>query len=316
MKFQSRRKRLHWTLVIAVLLFSAIFPVKPAVAEGLPEEIPLPAGFQPEGITFGIGPNFYVGSIPSGAIFHGNLRSGKGELLVEPQEGRMAIGLAFDRRSRYLYAAGGPTGKGFVYDARSGETVAILDLTDPGSFINDVVVTRRAAYFTDSSRPVLYRVPLLEAGKLPDPPVVEEIQLSGDYVFVPEEFNANGIEATRNGKWLVIVHSFRGELYRVDPHTGQATLIDLNGGSVQNGDGLLLHRGKLFVVQNFLNQIAVVRLNDPLTSGRIVRTVTDPDFSIPTTIDNFRNALYVVNARFDTPPTPETEYEVVRVNGR
>jgi hypothetical protein len=257
-----------------------------------------------------------VGSIPSGAIFHGNLRSGKGELLVEPQEGRMAIGLAFDRRSRYLYAAGGPTGKGFVYDARSGETVAILDLTDPGSFINDVVVTRRAAYFTDSSRPVLYRVPLLEAGKLPDPPVVEEIPLSGDYVFVPEEFNANGIEATRNGRWLVIVHSFRGELYRVDPDTGQATLIELNGGSVQNGDGLLLRRGKLFVVQNFLNQIAVVRLNDPLTSGRIVRTVTDPDLRIPTTNDNFRNALYVVNARFDTPPTPETEYEVVRVNGR
>jgi hypothetical protein len=25
------------------------------------------------------------------------------------------------------------------------------------------------------------------------------------------------------------------------------------------------------------------------------------------------HSLYVVNARFDTPPTPETEYEVVRV---
>jgi hypothetical protein len=69
----------------------------------------------------------------------------------------------------------------------------------------------------------------------------------------------------------------------------------------------------LFVVQNRLNQIAVVELNADLTAGTITETLTDSDFRVPTTIARFGNALYAVNARFGTPPTPETEYEVVRV---
>jgi hypothetical protein len=34
---------------------------------------------------------------------------------------------------------------------------------------------------------------------------------------------------------------------------------------------------------------------------------------VPTTIAAFGDALYAVNARFDTPPTPDTDYDVVRV---
>jgi hypothetical protein len=66
-------------------------------------------------------------------------------------------------------------------------------------------------------------------------------------------------------------------------------------------------------VQNRLNQIAVVKLDSQLTEGTITETITSPDFRVPTTIALFGNALYAVNARFGTPPTPDTEYEVVRV---
>jgi hypothetical protein len=41
--------------------------------------------------------------------------------------------------------------------------------------------------------------------------------------------------------------------------------------------------------------------------------ITDSDFDVPTTIDEFGKRLYAVNARFTTPPTPETEYWVTRV---
>ena len=37
------------------------------------------------------------------------------------------------------------------------------------------------------------------------------------------------------------------------------------------------------------------------------------DFDVPTTAARFGNSLYAVNARFSTPPTPTTEYQVVRV---
>jgi hypothetical protein len=187
-------------------------------------------------------------------------------------------------------------------------------LKDPSlSFINDVIVTRSAAYFTDSFQPVLYRVPLGPGGELPDLSEVEEIALGGDFNFVPGAFNTNGIDATPDGESLVIVHSSMGVLYHVDPETGVATQIDLGGGTVPNGDGILLDDMTLYVVQNRLNQIAVVRINPELIAGEIVAIITDPAFDVPTTIAEFGDSLYAVNARFGAPPTPDTEYEIVQV---
>jgi hypothetical protein len=279
-----------------------------------PEVIPLPNGFRPEGIAIGRGTDFYVGSLANGSIFKGDLRTGEGAIRVPPQAGRIAVGLAYDERTNYIYAAGGPGGAGYVYDAATGEGVAAFQFTSGSTFVNDVVVTRNAAYFTDSFQPFLYKVPLTKNGKLPDPAQVESIPLGGDFEFVAGAFNTNGIDATPNGKWLVIVQSSLGRLYRVDPGSGAASLIDLGGASVPNGDGILLDGKKLYVVQNALNQIAVIRLQLKTGTGELVDVITSPNFRVPTTIDEFGKALYAVNARFGTPPTPDTEYEVVRVN--
>lgn len=302
-------------LLVSILILALSLPlIASAPAKPFPQVIPLPNGFQPEGIAAGHGTTFFVGSIPTGAIYRGDLRTGQGALLVPGQAGRRAIGLDFDGRTKLLYVAGGPTGAAFVYDALTGADVASVQLTsEAATFVNDVVVTRAAAYFTDSSRPVYYRLPLANDGTLPDPPTVEEIPLSGDYQHVPGAFNANGITATPNGKWLIIVNSVQGALYRLEAGAGHATRIDLGGAAVPNGDGILLHGKTLYVVQNFLNQIAVVRLDPQLTSGSVTTVITSPLFRIPTTVARFGNALYVVNARFDTPPAPDTEYEVVRV---
>jgi len=77
---------------------------------------------------------------------------------------------------------------------------------------------------------------------------------------------------------------------------------------VNNGDGILLQGKTLYVVQNSLNQIAVVNLNQSFTFGNIVDVITNPLFRVPTTLAKFGDALYAVNARFGTPPTPDTEY--------
>lgn len=299
-------------LVLLLIAFSSSM-IAAAPAKAFPDVIPLPNGFQPEGIATGKGHTFYVGSIPTGAVFRGDLRTGEGEVLVPAQEDRAAIGLKYDERTGLLFVAGGTTGFAFIYDGETGTDQGAIQLTtDVPRFINDVVITRDAAYFTNSMQPELYRVPLANNGE----PLLtsETIPLSGDYVFTPGEFNANGIAATPNGDTLIIVNSVDGLLYNVDPDTGEATLIDLGGETVPNGDGILLQGKTLYVVQNQLNQIAVVELNSELTEGTIVDTITDSDFRVPTTIARFGNSLYAVNARFGTPPTPDTEYEVVRVS--
>jgi hypothetical protein len=111
------------------------------------------------------------------------------------------------------------------------------------------------------------------------------------------------------------VNTVDGVLYKVRPGSGVAKRIDLGGATLLNGDGILLQGKTLYVVQNRMNKIAVVRLtNFDLDEGEVVDTITDSDFRVPTTIASFGDSLYAVNARFDTTPTPDTEYEVVRVS--
>ncbi len=142
----------------------------------------------------------YSGSRANGAIYAADLRTGQGAILVPGQAGRVAVGLSFDARTNYIFAAGGPTGKAYVYDASTGALVREYTLTAAtGTFINDVIVTRDAAYFTDSLQAVYYRVPLGPGGRLAAPNAVETIPLSGDFQFVPGQFNSNGIEVTPNG---------------------------------------------------------------------------------------------------------------------
>lgn len=306
----ASRRSFH---ILSVLILSAAM-IAAAPLQAFPDVIPLPDGFQPEGIAVGTGHTFYVGSIPTGAVYSGDLRTGEGDVLVPAQSGRMAIGLKYDERTGLLFVAGGPTGFAYIYDGETGANVDEIQLTTGPRFINDVVITRDAAYFTNSQQPVLYRVPLENNGELPATLQVQEIPLTGDYVFTPNAFNANGIAATPNGDTLIIVNSVDGVLYNVDPATGVATRIDLGGAAVPNGDGILLQGKTLYVVQNRLNQIAVVELNSDLTEGEVIDTITDSDFRVPTTIARFGNSLYAVNARFGTTPTPDTEYEVVRVS--
>lgn len=285
-----------------------------AAAPAFPEVIPLPDGFQPEGIATGRGHQFFVGSLDGGAVYRGDLRTGEGAVVVPPAEGDVAVGLAHDRRSDTLFAAGGPTGTATAYDAATGATRASYELTDPGTFVNDGIVTRDAAYFTDSFRPFIYRVPLGPDGELPDQPSVEERPLGGEFDFVPSAFNANGIEALPNGSALLVVNSTTGLLYRVDPATGEATEVDLGGASLTAGDGLLLAGKRLYVVRNQLDTVAVVRLDPGATSGEVVDAITDPAFDVPTTVAGFGHSLYAVNARFGIPNPETAEYDVVRVS--
>lgn len=301
------------TTVLAVLVGTAALAASAAPGTTtFPEVIALPNGWLPEGIAVGKGSTFYSGSRANGAIYRGDLRTGEGSIFAAGATGRVAVGLSVDQRGRYLFVAGGPTGQAYVFDADSGALVASYVLTAPGTFVNDVIVTRDAAYFTDSGRPVLYRLALGPGGRVDPAATTEEIDLGGDWQQVPG-FNANGIEATPNGEWLIVVNSTVGALYRVDPQTGEATQIDLGGASVTAGDGLLLQGSTLYVVRNQLNTIVVIDLSSDLLQGAVTRQITSPLFDVPTTIAMFGSSLYAINARFTTPPTPTTAYSVVRV---
>lgn len=281
-----------------------------------PAEIALPDGFRPEGISIGRGTTFYVGSVGNGAIYRGDVRTGKGEILVPGGTGGFSVGTEVDDRNR-LWVAGGPTGLGRVYDATSGRQLASYQLVDPAvtpTFVNDVVVTKGAAYFTDSRNRVLYVVDIGRGGRLPANS--ETLPLDGDLQILPGN-NLNGIEASPDGRTLLAVQSNTGLLFTISPRTGHTEQVDLGATSLLNGDGLLLQgRSILYAVQNRDNKIAVIDLGRDYGSGKLIDEITNPKFDVPTTVAAFGKSLYAVNARFGTAtPTPDTAtYSVIRLD--
>jgi sugar lactone lactonase YvrE len=301
---ESMMRRIALIVTSAALLATAAAGSSATV---FPETIALPNAWLPEGIAIAPGGTFYSGSRANGAVYAGSLRTGEGGIVVPGQPGRVAVGVDYDRGR--LFVAGGPTGDGHVFDPDTGATIATYDFTSAGTFVNDVIVTRSAAWFTDSINPVLYKVPLGPGGE--PGATFETVPLTGDIVYQPG-FNVNGIDATPNGTTLVIVQSNLGKLFTVDL-AGVTDEIELSGGDALNGDGILLDGKTLYVVKNVQNRIAVIALAPGLGSGLVTDHIMDPDFDVPTTIDEFGKWLYAVNARFGTPNTPDTTYTVVQV---
>jgi sugar lactone lactonase YvrE len=286
----------------------------PAAAARPAEVIVLPGASSAEGIAAGRGATFYAGDLFAGDIFRGNVQRGTAELFIDAPAGRMAVGMAADLAHQLLFVAGGFTGQAYVYDLRSGATVATYQLGAPASsLINDVALTKDGAWFTDSFQAQLYFVPVSRAG-VPGP-TFRTLGLSGPAATLIGNgaVNLNGIQATANGKTLIVAHSANAQLYTVDPATGASATIA--GVSVPNVDGIVLEAGRLWAVQNFSNQIARIRLAPDLTSGVVEEVITSQLFQVPTTAARFGSRLAVVNAKFDTgiPPTAD-QYEVILVD--
>ena len=314
-----RRGFTRWAALTVLTLGLLVPTAAPADARHrdhrTPDVISLPDGFQPEGITIDQRGRdkgtAYFGSRADGDIYAADLRTGKGRVISQGP-GTPSVGLKTDS-SGLLYVSGGVAGTARVVDVRRGRTLVSYPLTTGTSFVNDVVLTRTTAWFTDSQQAQLYAVPLARHGRPAKASAVRTVPLTGDWVQAAGVLNANGIAVTPDGRSLLVVQSNTGFLFRVDPRSGVAKRVDLGSTLLTNGDGLLVEGRTLYAVQNRLNQVAVLRLDRSGSSGRLLTTLTDADFDVPTTIAAYGKSLWLPNARFSTPPTPTTTYTAVRI---
>jgi sugar lactone lactonase YvrE len=284
---------------VALAALLVLSPATAAAAPSLPTTINLPAGFRPEGVAIGSAPVAYFGSLADGDILRVDLRTGAGRVISEGP-GTPSVGMKLDGQGR-LFVSGGVAGDARVIDTRNGAVLESHQLATGTTFINDVALVGGSAWFTDSNNPVLYR---LTCG------AVTNVPITGDFVF-GEGLNSNGIAPTPDGRGLLVVQSNTGKLFRVG-FDGVSRQVALDY-TLTNGDGLLLSGRTLYVVQNQLNTVAVLKLDRAGTSATLATTVTDPRFDVPTTLASFQDRLYLPNARFSTTPTPTTEYTAVAI---
>lgn len=285
---------------------------KPGSGAGAARVIQLPGDrVFPEGIAPDGRGGFFAGSSQEGTIFRATRKASVAEVFLPAGgDGRTsAIGMKVDGAGR-LIVAGGALGDVFVYDTTTKALIAKLDNGKAAdqTFLNDVAIgTTGDAYVTDSTDPVIYRVP---AATLANPAgtVAPErwLELAGTPFVYQSGFNANGIVATRDGKYLLVVQANTGKLFRVEIATKQVTEIDLQGHPLTGGDGLVLKGKTLWVVRQ--GQVDALRLTRQFTVAGFTRTITNPTFDSPTTAAFDGKRLYVVNSQFGrlfaSPPQP------------
>jgi sugar lactone lactonase YvrE len=274
----------------------------------------------PEGVAFDKRTRaFFVSATGDGTIYRGTLDQPTITPFIPGAQGRAATGLKTFRGR--LYVAGAATGTISVYDIASGRLLALFDTRGGNSgptFINDLVVTRGGDVFaTDSARPVIYHLSAAEiaAGSPAGTPIdpADVISTSPEIPFdaAPGAFNLNGIAV--RGDELIVVHSETGQLFRIDVGRSGRSISELvvDGGPFPNGDGLLVDRGRLLVVQNaadgFPNGVvSFVKLRHGGSEGKVEDRRSDPSFQTTTTIARARDLYLVVNADFATSTPPFT----------
>ena len=110
-------------------------------------------------------------------------------------------------------------------------------------------------------------------------------------------YNANGIVATANGRYLLIVQSNTGALYRVDVASRDVIPVALGSGALVGGDGMALDGQTLYVVTG--GAISVVDLTSDFASGTVVNRFSEPTFASPTSLARYDGCLLVVNSQLE-----------------
>ena len=265
---------------------------------------PDPAGNNPEGIAYDKqSKQFYVSITGDGAIYRGSLDSDTIVPFIDGAAGKSAVGLEI--RHGKLYVAGGTTGTITVYDLATKQVLATFE-TGTGGFLNDLVVTGRGDIFvTDSFRPTLWHVTAeqVEAGTgTPQALDVSAIP----YETGPGQFNVNGI-VNKGDKRLVVVDTNSGKLFRIKLADDRASIRSLNeitGATVPVGDGMILDKGRLVVVQGNPAQLTFLKLRSSARKAAFLRTQTSANLHGSSTVARVRGLYLVVNADFALSESP------------
>jgi Cu-Zn family superoxide dismutase len=257
----------------------------------------------PEGVASD-GKYFYVGATGDGTIYRGRLGHKTVHTFIPGAPGRVSVGMK--ESHGYLYVAGGPTGKIFVYNLHHPSRAPLTFDTGAGGFLNDLVVTRYGdVYVTDSFRPMLWKI---GADQVKPGGMVTSISVSPEIPFAGGgAFNLNGIVAFKGGRELMVVHTGNGALYRIrfDGHGGRH-ITRVHAPALVGGDGLLVDKGRLIVVRGDPASLTFLRLERDRSRAKILKVVTDPTLRGPSTVARLHDRYLVVNADFATSTKPFT----------
>lgn len=269
--------------------------------------LPADASF-PEGIAYSPSEQaFYTANAETGAIVRVNRKDGTARV-VTPAGVIMpagtttfpiALGMKIDGAGR-LWVAGGRSARISVVDITSGRLVRQVITPDPAaSLINDVALADGAAYFTDTRVPTLWRMSAAGAiGALE--PWLSFVNTKLQY---DAGLNLNGIAATPDGRFLIVVQMDKGLLFRIEIATKRVTPIETSGAALGGGDGLVLAGSTLYLVRQPAGEIVTLQMSPDFGQAAVVARFRDPALLWPATAVLVDQELVVVNSQFNARAT-------------
>lgn len=300
----------------------------------------------PEGIAINeVRGEIYTTSVAHGTVFRGRLRDSALTEFLPPgslpinlaQDGRnQTLGITVDPARNRVFVCGGGTGLAFVYNSLNGQllgryktdvtppsyTTSVEYFTTSNTLVNDVIVQPSTgdAFFTDSIRPILWRLPASSIGQGGN--TVQNLELWRDFTGTslvyppnPQEFldtvNANGIALTPDGRYFIIVQTNSGRFYRVtvDANPANREVLEITDATSTSsppapltaplGAGITLGGTTLYVVSP-INPIRRFTLAANYASGTPVTIANPPSFINSSAVALSEGRLYVVNAQILT----------------
>jgi sugar lactone lactonase YvrE len=247
-----------------------------------------------------------------GTIYRGKVGSGELSVWVGPRSGDNGRGIAVDGAGR-VYVAGGPSGEVRVF-GRDGTLLAELASGAANSFLNDVWIgPDGAAYVTDSSLPVLWRVSRDDGSWRIENWL--DVSSAITYTAPLDDFDLGGIVSTSDRRYLLVSQGTTGQLWRIDLASKRIREVALPGGPIRTADGLALRGRTLVVVQNFARQVTTLKLDRRSTTAQLVAVTPTPADRTLTTADFACGQLLVVDSQFGFPPPP-AEDRVIPIDTR
>lgn len=292
--------------IVGAAMTAGLGLAQPVAAQEGVRIIPLPdAAAYPEGMA--VDPTtgaLYTNSANTGVIVRLDPATGAATIVGDPlnmADARpatpksVALGLKSDGEGR-IWVAGARDGSMHVVDSATGRRLARFTTPEGPWLINDVVLTQDHAYFTDSLRPVMWRV---RRGAVADAVLEPWLNFAGTALDFGEAPNLNGIAATPDGRFLIVVHAKAGRLFRIATDTGEIAAIDAGSSELSSGDGLVLDGQRLFVVRQAAGEVVALNLSSDLLTAVETKRIKPAELAWPATAAISGDRLIVANSQLN-----------------
>jgi Cu-Zn family superoxide dismutase len=127
--------------------------------------------------------------------------------------------------------------------------------------------------------------------------------------------NLNGIAATRDGRYLIVVQMAAGKLFRIDTRTREVARIDAGEELLTLGDGLVLNGRRLYLVRQGAGEVVALDLGADFLTARVVKRITAKELAWPATAALVGDRMVVANSQLNkrASNTPEKPFSIVSI---